>query len=92
MLPVTGLILKDLKARFKKTSGHLLENSQLQVSLHNGAKALVFISPTHVVVVGNNGEGIAVFFSEQNTRYEGWWSEKYTPCLVNTRYAVNLIH
>ncbi|THG97809.1 hypothetical protein EW026_g4265 [Hermanssonia centrifuga] len=41
MLSVTGLALKDLDSHIEKTNAHLPINSQLQVSLHNGAKAFV---------------------------------------------------
>ncbi|KAF7792928.1 hypothetical protein EIP86_004031 [Pleurotus ostreatoroseus] len=40
-LSVTGLDLKELEGRIKKTNSHLLENSQLQISLYNGLKAFV---------------------------------------------------
>jgi fatty acid synthase subunit beta len=37
MLAVTGLSLKHLEPHIKKTNVHLLANSQLHTSLHNGS-------------------------------------------------------
>ncbi|KAI0685962.1 fatty acid synthase [Cytidiella melzeri] len=49
MLSVTGLVLKDLESHIKKTNEHLPENSQLQVSLHNGPKAFVVTGPARAL-------------------------------------------
>ncbi|KAI0342734.1 fatty acid synthase [Trametopsis cervina] len=49
MLSVTGLVLKDLEVHLKKTNEHLPENSQLQVSLHNGVKAFVVTGPARAL-------------------------------------------
>jgi fatty acid synthase subunit beta len=49
MLAVTGLALKDLEPHIKKTNGHLLENSKLHVSLHNGPRAFVVTGPARAL-------------------------------------------
>ncbi|OBZ72637.1 Fatty acid synthase subunit beta [Grifola frondosa] len=49
MLSVTGLPLKDLEGHIQKTNKHLPENSQLQVSLHNGPKAFVVTGPARAL-------------------------------------------
>lgn len=45
MLSIGGLSLKELEVHLKKTNAHLPENSQLQVSLHNGPKTFVVTGP-----------------------------------------------
>ncbi|KZV73056.1 hypothetical protein PENSPDRAFT_537400, partial [Peniophora sp. CONT] len=45
MLTVVGLTLKELEPHVAKTNKHLPDNSQLEVSLHNGPKAFVVTGP-----------------------------------------------
>ena len=45
MLSIGGLTLKELEVHLAKTNAHLPENSQLQVSLHNGPKTFVVTGP-----------------------------------------------
>ena len=45
MLSVAGLTLKDLEPHVKKTNTHLPENSQLEISLHNGPRVFVVTGP-----------------------------------------------
>jgi fatty acid synthase subunit alpha, fungi type len=40
-----------------------------------------------VVVVGDKGKGDAELYDSQKVRYEEWWSKKWGPKLVRTRYA-----
>jgi fatty acid synthase subunit alpha, fungi type len=40
-----------------------------------------------VVVIGDKSKGIAELFNGQNIKYEDWWSKKYMPGLVKTRYV-----
>jgi fatty acid synthase subunit beta len=40
-----------------------------------------------VVVVGDKGRGGAEIYDSQNVRFEDWWSKKWGPKLVRTRYA-----
>jgi fatty acid synthase subunit alpha len=40
-----------------------------------------------VIVVGDKGKGDAELYDSQNIRYEEWWSKKWGPKLVRTRYA-----
>ncbi|KAF7311009.1 Fatty acid synthase [Mycena chlorophos] len=45
MLSVTGLQLAELESHIKKTNTHLLENAQINISLHNGPRAFVVTGP-----------------------------------------------
>lgn len=45
MSSVVGPLLKDLEPHSAKTNKHLPSNSQLHISLHNGAKAFVVTGP-----------------------------------------------
>ena len=40
-----------------------------------------------VAVVGDKGKGDAELYDSQEVRYEEWWSKKWGPKLVRTRYA-----
>jgi|SRR5882762_849054 fatty acid synthase subunit alpha len=40
-----------------------------------------------IIVVGDKGKGDAELYDPQNILYEEWWSEKWGPKLVSTRYA-----
>jgi fatty acid synthase subunit alpha len=44
-----------------------------------------------VIVVGDKGKDDAELYDAQNVQYEEWWSKKWGPRLVRTRYATNLI-
>lgn len=46
MLAISGLTLKALAVHIEKTNSHLADNSQLTVSLHNGAKNFVVTGPS----------------------------------------------
>ena len=43
-----------------------------------------------VLVLGDKGKGAAELFDGQEVRREEWWSKKYTPGLVKTRYVRSL--
>lgn len=45
MLSIAGLTLKDLEPHVKQTNVHLSENSQLEISLHNGPRVFVVTGP-----------------------------------------------
>jgi fatty acid synthase subunit alpha len=45
MLSISGFLLKDLQPHISKTNKHLLENSQLTVSLHNGPCTFIVTGP-----------------------------------------------
>ncbi|KAF8271214.1 fatty acid synthase [Lactarius quietus] len=45
MLSIGGLLLKDLQPHISKTNKHLPENSQLNVSLHNGPRTFIVTGP-----------------------------------------------
>lgn len=49
MLSITGLNLKEVGTHIRKTHSHLSENSQLQVSLHNGPRAFVATGPARAL-------------------------------------------
>lgn len=40
-----------------------------------------------VIVVGDKSKGIAELFDAQSIKREEWWSRKYMPSLVKTRYV-----
>ena len=40
-----------------------------------------------VIIVGDKGKGGAEVYDSQNVRYEEWWSKKWGPQLVRTRYS-----
>ena len=44
-----------------------------------------------VVIVGDKGKGDSELYDSQNVRYEEWWSKKWGPQLVRTRYAKLLL-
>jgi len=50
MLVMTGLALNGLELHIKKTNYHLLTNSQLHVSLHNGPQAFVVTGPARALL------------------------------------------
>ena len=39
-----------------------------------------------VIIVGDKGKGDAEVYDSQDVRYEEWWSKKWGPQLVHTRY------
>lgn len=41
----------------------------------------------HVVVLGEKGKGGAELYNSHAIKYEDWWSKKWTPKLVRTRYV-----
>jgi hypothetical protein len=41
-----------------------------------------------VIVIGDKGKGDAELYDSQKVRYEEWWSKKWGPKLVRTRYAI----
>lgn len=43
-----------------------------------------------VIVIGDRNKGELEFYNKQNVRYEEWWSKKWMPGLVKTRF-VNLV-
>ncbi|KAF5389975.1 hypothetical protein D9757_013855 [Collybiopsis confluens] len=49
MLSITGLSLPELEPHLAKTNKHLPENSRLQVTLHNGPRALVVTGPARAL-------------------------------------------
>jgi fatty acid synthase subunit alpha len=49
MLSITGLSLKELEPHIKKTNSHLVDNSKLNVSLHNGPRAFVVTGPARAL-------------------------------------------
>ncbi|KAJ3712093.1 hypothetical protein DFJ43DRAFT_1167176, partial [Lentinula guzmanii] len=49
MLSITGLSLKELEPHLAKTNQHLTENSNLQVTLQNGPRALVVTGPSRAL-------------------------------------------
>lgn len=49
MLSITGLSLAELEPHLAKTNKHLAVNSQLQVTLHNGPRALVVTGPSRAL-------------------------------------------
>ena len=49
------------------------------------------VCDVRVVVVGDKSKGIAELYDAQNVKREEWWSKKYMPGLVKTRYVVDLI-
>jgi fatty acid synthase subunit alpha, fungi type len=49
MLSVHGLLLKDLQQQISKTNKHLHENSQLNVSLHNGPRTFIVTGPSRAL-------------------------------------------
>ncbi|KAJ3916064.1 fatty acid synthase [Lentinula edodes] len=49
MLSITGLSLKELEPHLVQTNNHLADNSQLQVTLHNGPRALVVTGPSRAL-------------------------------------------
>ncbi|KAJ3783459.1 fatty acid synthase [Lentinula aff. detonsa] len=49
MLSITGLSLKELEPHLAKTNQHLADNSKLQVTLHNGPRALVVTGPSRAL-------------------------------------------
>jgi fatty acid synthase subunit beta len=40
-----------------------------------------------VIILGDKGKGDTELYDSQNVRYEEWWSKKWGPQLVRTRYA-----
>lgn len=40
-----------------------------------------------VIILGDKGRGEAELFDVDDVQYEDWWSKKYAPKLVKTRYA-----
>lgn len=44
-----------------------------------------------VIVIGDRGKGDAELYDSQNIQYEEWWSKKWGPRLVRTRYATSLM-
>lgn len=40
-----------------------------------------------VLVLGDKGKSVAELFDGQQLQHEDWWSRKYMPNLVKTRYA-----
>jgi fatty acid synthase subunit alpha len=45
MLSVNGLLLKDLQSHISKTNKYLPDNSQINVSLHNGPRTFIVTGP-----------------------------------------------
>ncbi len=45
MLSVNGLLLKDLQSHISKTNKYLPDNSQIDVSLHNGPRTFIVTGP-----------------------------------------------
>lgn len=41
-----------------------------------------------VIVIGDKGKSVAELFDGQRVKREEWWSKKYMPGLVKTRYVV----
>ena len=41
-----------------------------------------------VIVVGDKGKGDAELYNSLDVKYEDWWSKKYAPRLIRTRYVV----
>ena len=41
-----------------------------------------------VIVVGYQGKGDAELYNSLDVKYEEWWSKKYAPRLVRTRYVI----
>jgi fatty acid synthase subunit alpha len=42
-----------------------------------------------VIVVGDKGKGDAELYDSLSVKYEDWWSKKFAPSLVRTRYVKN---
>ena len=45
-----------------------------------------------VVVAGDKAKGVIELYDAQKVRKEEWWSKKFMPNLVKTRYVVRYIH
>lgn len=40
-----------------------------------------------VILVGDSGKGDAELYDSLSVKYEDWWSKKFAPSLVRTRYV-----
>jgi hypothetical protein len=45
----------------------------------------------HVIVLGEKGRGSYELYDSKSVKFEDWWTKKWTPKLVKTRYVAFLV-
>jgi fatty acid synthase subunit beta len=84
----TSPILWSLATNFLETATHAIDFGPGGLSGIGPLTARNFDGRgVRVIVLGDKGKGDAELYALHSVRYEEWWSKKWGPKLVRTRYV-----